>query len=158
MRLLLKGFLIGVGALIALVAVYVSVLLFILPSDVVTRHYPTLSDARKDELFRRGWLPDILPASAHSIETENNLDLNISAGEFSFAAAEYETFVAQLLPYGPSMDWPSNPFNEEVSKMRRRGFHLGVFVDDTSAWVFLCRQDRGYCEYYMWLLREGSTK
>ncbi len=53
-------------------------------SDVVESNYATLAEARADQLFGRGWLPDVLPASAFNIRTSNNLDLNQSEGEFSF--------------------------------------------------------------------------
>jgi hypothetical protein len=45
------------------------------PSDWVSDSYATLEEAEADGLFARGWLPDLLPASATNIRTEINLDL-----------------------------------------------------------------------------------
>jgi hypothetical protein len=35
-------------------------------------------------LFERGWLPDIVPDSSREITINNDLDLNLSKGEFFF--------------------------------------------------------------------------
>jgi hypothetical protein len=56
-------------------------------------------DVRTDHVFERGWLPDILPASAHDIHTRNNLDLNLSDGEFSFEPVDAAAFVSRVQPY-----------------------------------------------------------
>jgi len=52
--------------------------------DVVTDDYVTYKDAVKDNLFIRGWLPEILPQSTRDIRTENNLDLNTSVVSLLF--------------------------------------------------------------------------
>ncbi len=36
--------------------------------------------------MKRGWIPDVLPASAESIHEEHNLDSNRTWGTFAFAA------------------------------------------------------------------------
>ena len=142
-----------VGILIGLLAAYMG-LLVVIPSDVVASRYATLNDARGDELFERGWLPDILPASSHSIRTENNLDHNTSVGEFSFSPPDYAAFASRLRPYDSSSETISPDQKTEVQKMQRRGFQPGLFVEDNSSWLFFCQTERGYCEYIMWL-RKG---
>jgi uncharacterized lipoprotein len=76
----------------------VSVLIIAGCSDVVTDRYQTLQAARDDQLFERGWLPDILPPSAHDIRTSNDLDLNTSEGEFYISELEFDAFVSRLQP------------------------------------------------------------
>ena len=142
-----------VGALIGLLAAYMG-LLVVIPGDVVTSRYATLNDARGEELFGRGWLPDILPASSHSIRTENNLDLNTSVGEFSFSPPDYAAFASRLRPYDSSLETVSSDLKKEVQKMQRQGFQPGIFIEDNSTWLFFCQTERGYCEYTMWL-RKG---
>lgn len=100
----------------------------LLQADLVTSHYSTLNDARADLLFERGWLPDILPASAHDIRTTNDVDINTSEGEFWFKPADYQAFESRL--------------------------RSGIFSDDDSTWQFVCEEHRGYCEYTMWPARE----
>ena len=111
------------------IAIFVIIILWVaalalLPSDVVTSRYATLTEARADHLFERGWLPDILPSSATDIRTSNNLDLNVSEGEFSFAQADGAQWFGHLRPYQP-LDEPFAASADEVS----------------------------YCKYYMWLRR-----
>ena len=137
---------VSVGALL-----YLGLLLFS-SGDVVTSRYATLNEARADQLFERGWLPDILPPESHSIRTSNNLDLNTSDGEFSFASSDYGAFAAQLRPYAP-MRTPFSNFETEVAEKRADGFHAGVFADEESIWVFFCKPEDGRCDDTMWLQR-----
>jgi hypothetical protein len=120
--------------------------ILILPGeDVVRSRYATLATARSDRLFERGWLPDILPVSAHDILVVNNLDFNSSAGEFYFAAADDPGFAARLLPEdagGPELQGV-------MSKFRKRGLRTGVFKESGVTWVFACRPQQGYCEYLL---------
>jgi hypothetical protein len=93
----------------------------------VTKRYATLDDARRDRLFERGWLPDILPSSAHDIRVTSDLDVNRSEGEFSFDPAQFTSFVAQLRPAGDSF---------EYSAAR-------------STWTFSCDSAHGHCGFSM---------
>jgi hypothetical protein len=120
-----------IGALIGLLAEYMG-LLVVIPGDVVTSRYATLNDAQGEELFGRGWLPDILPASSHSIRTENNLDLNTSVGEFSFSPPDYAAFASRLRSCDSSLGTVSSDLKTEVQKMQRQGFQPGFFVEDNS--------------------------
>lgn len=125
-------------------------LLVVNPGDVATSRYATLNDAREDGLFGRGWLPDILPASSHSIRIENNLDLNTSAGEFSFSPPDHAALASRLRPFDSSLGTISADLKMEVQKVQRRGFQPGIFVEDDTSWLFFCQPERGYCEYIMW--------
>lgn len=137
------------GVVVAVVCTIVATLLF-LPGDVVENRYSSLADARTDHLFERGWLPDILPASAHDIRTTNNLDLNLSEGEFSFKPVEAAAFVSRVQPYRavPNQFESIEPL---AAKMRRKGFEAYSFTNEDTAWVFFCKAETGYCEYTMWL-------
>ena len=94
--------------------------------DVVISRYATLDDARRDRLFERGWLPDVLPPSTHDIRVSNNVDVNSSEGEFSFDPAEFPVFAARLQIIG----------NETFQ-----------FSSGQDSWKFSCDSRRGYCRY-----------
>lgn len=55
-------------------------------SDVQTTRYDTVVDARQDCLFERGWIPDVLPASAVSIIETHNIDTNERCAQASVPA------------------------------------------------------------------------
>lgn len=96
--------------------------------DVVTSRYATLDDARKDRLFERGWLPDILPGSARDIRVSSDLDANHAEGEFSFEPADFTVFTARLHARdGKSFDYSK----------------------DKHMWVFTCDSDLGHCRFSM---------
>ena len=117
--------------------------------DVVTDRYGTVAQAREDRLFERGWLPDILPASAVTIRVSNNLDLNTSEGEFSFTSTDFSPFSARLTAGAP----PRAPFNDWHSFVQgklNQGYIPGVFERDGSTWVFVCHEKKGHCTYRMW--------
>jgi hypothetical protein len=128
--------------------------LFLLPSDVVTTKYVTVQAARDDELFGRGWLPDILPPSARDIRVSNNLDLNISEGEFFFDARDAWT-LREKIAYRPNLQAPFDDWANYVEKKRKAGFEIGSYSDEESDWIFLCRYQHGKCEYVMWLRQNG---
>src|SRR5262245_46162020 len=121
------------GIIVAVVCVIAAALLFP-TNDVVESRYASLADARTGHLFERGWLPDILPASAHDIRTINNLDLNLSEGEFSFKPAEAADFVSRVQPYKAALNQPEG-IGPLVEKMRRRGFKLYSFVAEGTSWI-----------------------
>ncbi len=62
----------------------------------VPLNYATRAEAEAESGFARGWLPDIIPPSSHDISMRNDLDSNVSNGEFSFDPSDHDTFVAQL--------------------------------------------------------------
>lgn len=96
--------------------------------DVVTSRYATLDDARKDRLFKRGWLPDVLPASSRNIRVSNNADTNHSKGGFSFDPADFSAFAARLRPTGDA---------------------TFEYAAGTNTWLFSCYSGRGHCRYSM---------
>ena len=117
-----------------------------MPSDTVVSRYETVQDARADLLFDRGWLPDILPASARKIRTENNLDLNTSEGEFHFSAADFPKFASQMNFEVPA----TKQFGGlGVDRMRSEGFEVRAYSGANSTWVFFCKASEGYCRYKM---------
>ena len=64
--------------------------------DTVTSNYATYADAEKDNLFDRGWLPDILPVSTANIRTKNSLDDNASRGSFEIPKPDIDVFKSKL--------------------------------------------------------------
>jgi hypothetical protein len=139
------------GAVVALLAIYVGLLLLTADMDVVTSTYGSLNEARAGKLVARGWLPDILPASARDIRTSNNVDLNTSEGEFRFLAADYPAFASRLSRYTS----PHAPdfVDEYLRRMQAREYETGFFSDEESTWLFACQGKDGYCEYTMWVDR-----
>jgi hypothetical protein len=95
--------------------------------EKITKRYATLDDARRDRLFERGWLPDILPPSTHDIRVITDLDVNRSEGEFSFDPAHFAGFVAQMQPLADSFQYSSGQWT----------------------WTFSCNSARGHCRFSM---------
>ncbi|HAS8569521.1 hypothetical protein [Vibrio vulnificus] len=85
-------------------------------SDIVQSHYDNDQQAQADQLFERGWLPDVLPVSTTQIEVTNDLDNNTSQGSFLIAEKEMGQFLSQLQPL------------ETANQYR--------FESDNSVWIF----------------------
>ncbi|HDY8107449.1 TPA: hypothetical protein RQK97_004520 [Vibrio vulnificus] len=85
-------------------------------SDIVQSHYDNYQQAQADQLFERGWLPDVLPVSTTQIEVANDLDNNTSQGSFVIAEKEMAQFLSQLQPL------------ESANQYR--------FESDNSVWIF----------------------
>lgn len=118
-----------------------------LPSHVVEHTYPTLADARRDDLFDKGWLPDILPPSTVEIRTENNLDLNISSGEFSFSPEEASLLIAKLKRGSAQMGFAN--WDKTVNEYADDGYAAWSYRDQYSTWAFFCDMSIARCEYIM---------
>lgn len=119
------------------------------PDMVVSNHYGTLDDARENTLFVRGWLPDILPASAKNIQTTNDLDLNTSSGSFSFDPANAQHFYERLSTGAPEQA-PFRRWQAQRDDYAREGFSTWTYHQDERTWVFFCKEQAGECEYVMW--------
>ncbi len=119
-------------------------------SDTVTNHYPTRAKAEADNLFERGWLPSLIPASARDITTSNDLDINISEGEFRYDLKETNEFLRHLKPYSgqkPKLDrWQTY-----IAKQKKEGYDSFEYTSDERVWVFLVNTGTGHVRYVMWL-------
>jgi hypothetical protein len=117
-------------------------------TDQFTERYSTLEEARRNQLFERGWLPDVLPTSSHSLRVSGDVDINAAQGEFSFQRAEFEGFVAKLLSMPAKV--ASDIVVERTSELENEGYIARAFTDDQYTWIFLCSREREHCEYYGW--------
>ena len=61
----------------------------------VTR-YSSIQDARKDRLFERGWVPEVLPETAGPLTEAHNLDTNARCALGQFPANEFDEVLAAL--------------------------------------------------------------
>ena len=126
-------------------------------SDVVTRDYKTYNDAVSDELFGRGWLPELIPSSSFNIKTSNNLDVNTSEGEFSFPPGDTQAFVSKLHPYSGRKS-PYVEYDKVVKRRIAQGYTPYEYTKDSSIWVFFLNADKGHAYYDLWMERKGNQQ
>src|SRR5689334_20330201 len=108
------------------------------------------SKAPADNLFGRGWLPEILPPSSHDILVSNDLDVSTSEGEFFFAPTEFALLEAKLHPFSKPAHPFTSAFDSEIERHTAAGYPAYEYSDDESIWVFLCKPKHGECTYTMW--------
>ena len=113
-------------------------------SDVVRNDYADIGEAKRGQLFERGWLPNILPASTTQIVTKNDLDLNLSSGEFTFDPKDFSKFQAQLKECVKSRDDV-----EELLNYAKKGYYPFCYTSNASTWKFYMNPTTGHCEYRM---------
>ncbi|MDQ3205707.1 MAG: hypothetical protein M3Q40_04225 [Pseudomonadota bacterium] len=111
-------------------------------NEVTTTQYATLAEARADRLFLRGWLPDILPPSSHSIRTSSDLDSNTSEGEFYFNRVDADTFYTQL-----HRGLPISASSIQWQPRAQTGLDPWWYTVDGHTWVFFCSTAAGMCSY-----------
>lgn len=114
--------------------------------DRVVSHYTTYREAANDQLFARGWLPEIIPASSTNITTKNDLDLNRSEGEFWFPPAATEAFLSRLVPYSGHGALPP-AFKRMARAGTAQGYSLHEFQEDQTVWVFALNRQTGHAIY-----------
>jgi hypothetical protein len=123
--------------------------------DVVKSHYTTYGEAKKEQLFARGWLPEIIPTSATDITTANNLDLNRSEGEFVFPPAATEAFLARLVPYSGRGSF-SRAFERMIHERKAEGYSLHEYQEGQNIWVFLVNKPKGRAYYSLSSVANGK--
>jgi hypothetical protein len=139
------------------ISIGVVLLLAVGCSNPTSDHYPTLADARAGKLFERGWLPDILPPSAHAIRVVNNLDTNISFGSFDFSENEAEAFFGRLVAGAPE-DSPYVRWPDITRDYAERGYSDWSYQQGEYVWGFFCTLHRDHCQYLLWTRREERAK
>lgn len=117
-------------------------------SDTVTNHYATRFDAEADRLFERGWLPIIIPASAKNITTSNNLDINISEGEFQYDPMETNSFLKHLTPY-IERKMKVSRWQAQIAEHKKKGYEALEYAAEGSIWIFLIKKIDGHVRYFM---------
>ena len=116
------------AAAIGILAAGYFALRFLASFDLVSDHYPTKQSARDDMLFRRGWLPEIIPESSRDIETNNYLETNTSWGEFSFDPTDYREFLSHTeLVLDAKDQYPA--WLDEIAHAQSRGHDAVVYVE-----------------------------
>jgi hypothetical protein len=119
--------------------------------DTVTSRYETRADA--DKLFQRGWLPSIIPKSSYDITTKNDLDINVSEGQFSFAPSHAEEFIKHL------QRMEASEFSGIDSvRFMGRGYWPYYFRNANSWWQFFINTEKGHCKYRMGLSRKTNSE
>lgn len=115
-------------AIISIVVFYLGTLFFLSGDVMVEDHYSTYQEAKHDNLFMRGWLPDILPETTINIRTANNVDLNHSTGNFTIPEKEMDKF------------------KSKITKVDERVFY---YTENKGGkkWIFTINNDNGHVRY-----------
>lgn len=116
-------------------------------SGTVKNTYVTLQDARNDNVFVRGWLPDILPPSAKNIDITKDLDLEMSSGSFGYELADEKKFMERLggaptIRIGLQLDQYRPGNNKDL-------YNRYEYQHGSSSWIFLCLRTGGFCKFEM---------
>jgi len=119
-------------------------------NDTVTNYYPSRAQAEADKLFERGWLPSLIPTSAIEITTSNDLDINISEGEFRYDPKETNEFLKHLTPYSRQKP-PFDRWKGNIAEQNKAGYYAFVYAAEKTIWVFMVNRDTGHVRYVMWL-------
>lgn len=117
-------------------------------SDTITNHYATRLDAEADRLFDRGWLPNIIPVSAKNIITSNNLDINISEGEFQYDPIDANSFLKNLSPY-TERKIDISRWQTQIVEHKKKGYEAFEYSAEGSVWIFLINKREGHVQYFM---------
>jgi hypothetical protein len=102
-----------------------AVVMLVVLDDNMSVHYATSAEARADDAFGRGWLPEVLPDSAFDIAERHNLDTSTGHGTFRFAARDVEAFRARLQQPAGTAEIASVDGAELLSN----GYSFHVFED-----------------------------
>jgi len=82
--------------LLSLLFLTLSALLSFFYNDIETGRYDTYAQAKQEGALERGWLPELLPASAYDIFEKHNIDTNEIEGYFHYKEADEPTLLEQI--------------------------------------------------------------
>lgn len=118
-------------------------------SDSISRSYATLKEAQED--MAKGWIPPILPPSAHSIRDSHDLDSNMGDGTFRFAPNEFDILVNGTSPRSPGTS-RGVPSSQSMEKWKAEGFVIREYLDGDTLFV-IAAHPSGEGRYWMALQR-----
>lgn len=123
--------------------------------DTVEASYETLAQARQDNLFSRGWLPDVLPTSTRNLHVRTDLDLNSASGSFTFDSSDAESFFRMLKPIEASS--PMRPeWQLFAAAFQGHGYGRYMLADGNNQWLFICKDGDVNCKNCWWLLHNDG--
>jgi len=134
------------NALVALLGVGLTCFLFACHNDRRESFYASLADAKKDGAIDRGWIPDFLPESSHSIHEVHDISPSTTWCAFDFLPSDSEGLRKSLknldglartvrrVPSPGEAWWPDVLQGKlDVTKIHNAGFELyEVTTPETS--------------------------
>jgi hypothetical protein len=83
------------------------------------------------------------------IEARNDLDLNVSAGEFVVARSDVDSFTARLQPYSAEAADADVHLASYLQAKEKEGLRVGVLKEAHNVWAFVCDSRTGQCTYQL---------
>ena len=88
-------------------------------SDMTINKYATPKEVKADNAIAHGWVPALLPPSAHEIEETHDPDTGTVVGKFSYAPKDESMLMKQLVPTdanGTLYEWKGFLFKVDTQK------------------------------------------
>ncbi|HLK97978.1 MAG TPA: hypothetical protein VK364_09440, partial [Hymenobacter sp.] len=112
-------------------------------------HYKNLGEARAAQVFEKGWLPDILPASAYDLEVITTVDVAAGRGSFYFDPKDYPAFTAKLSAYNGAMSKIDHD-NKAIKELLAKNYEAHTYSSRRGYWIFLCDPKEFFCKFFVW--------
>lgn len=126
-------------------------IIFLNSCDIHTESYDTKEAAIDDELFERGWLPELIPNSATKIVIRTDGEANLADGTFHYSPSEHEDFVKKLSEYKGGLS-PVPRWDGEVSEVTGENAKSYYYSRGAKVWVFICK-DKSFARFMLWSKR-----
>jgi hypothetical protein len=111
--------------------------------------YDTIDDAKKNHVFDKGWLPDILPPSTHDLKVVTTVEISAGRGNFSFDPQDYGAFYMRLSAYNGRKSKVDED-NRAIERLLAKGYEARAYSLGATNWLFLCRKAEAVCEFFVW--------
>ena len=81
-------------------------------------------------------MPSFIPSSSYNIKLRNNLDLNLSEGEFYFQKTDFENFTANL-----------SECSKVMNDLPRKSYKCFEYTKKNDIWFFYIDKKQGHVTY-----------
>jgi hypothetical protein len=107
--------------------------------------YSTVAEAREAQMFEKGWLPDVLPESAHSIRITTWVDVGRCRGRFDLPESDLAAFLESLT--SERVRFRYDAWQEELKEIEDAGRDVLFYRSDRAVFAFDCDVQTRSCGF-----------
>jgi len=113
--------------------------------ESATFTYPTVAQAREAQMFDKGWLPNVLPESAHNIRITTWVDASRCRGRFQLPENDLTPFLESLT--SERLRFRYDAWRDALEEFKETGREVHFYGSYRAVFAFSCDLAAESCEF-----------